>query len=82
MLADYRFFSVFSNRFRNFQGGKKKLCAKGHPSPFRNGRETGVQIDRKTDRHFRNNNSRVIVEHIFMLSKLLRNSDIIIVIVC
>ena len=35
------------------------MCAKGHPSPFRNGRETGVQTDRKTDRNFRNYNSRV-----------------------
>ena len=38
---------------------KNKLSAKGHPSPFRKGRETGVQTDRKTERHFRNNNSRV-----------------------
>ena len=45
------------NYFRNFPGAKNKLCAKGHPSPFRNGRETGVQTDRKTGRHFRNNNN-------------------------
>ena len=31
------------------------------PSPFRNGRETGVRTDRKTYRHFRNYNI-IIVE--------------------
>ena len=40
---------------------QNKLYAKGHPSPFRNGRETGVglETDKKIDRHFRNDNSRV-----------------------
>ena len=34
-------------------------CMNVHPSPIRNGCETGVQTDRKTNIHFRNNTSRV-----------------------
>ena len=56
MLADSSFFFL-KNCFRKIPGAKNKLCAKGQPSPFRNGRETGVQTERKTGRHFRNNNN-------------------------
>ena len=51
-------FLIFSKIVLETSQEKNKLCAKGHPRPFRNGRETGVQTERKTDRHFRNHNSR------------------------